>query len=137
MTYFHKTVERMVIFLLERLTKKYILNFDMLANADRIELRTKSDAPIKTITSPDTIEKVLAFARSHTEGWYTPWYGTPIPSIILNFYSASKSIGNFKIGGGFLECTQGVFWFRELERNDLDILMGILEYSEPYPLNLK
>jgi hypothetical protein len=104
-------------------------SFPPVENVVRIEVRTNSDASIKTITDEQTIMSILAFVNKRSGGWETPWYGVPVPTVVANLHSSSTLLGHFGVGANFFETQRkGGFFSRSAtvaERRQFMELLGI------------
>ncbi len=69
----------------------------------------------KTIISGQrSIDQIVAFVDSNREGWYTPWYGIPVPVITAEFYDGQSFKGSFGVGKNFLETQrEDGFWSKD------------------------
>lgn len=57
----------------------------------------------KKITDSQRISRIVAFVDAHRSGWGTPWYGVPVPSVVVEFYDGTEFKGHFGVGKNFLE----------------------------------
>lgn len=57
----------------------------------------------KKITDSQRISRIVAFVDAHRSGWGTPWYGVPVPSVVVEFYDGPEFKGHFGVGKNFLE----------------------------------
>lgn len=64
-------------------------SFPPFEHVSRIEVRTKSDAPISTITDKSQVASILAFVNARSDQWDTPWYGVPVPTVVVDLYAGT------------------------------------------------
>jgi hypothetical protein len=104
------------------------LSFEHLEKADRIVI-TKG-APSEVIaTCSDTAAVSYAsnFIRERSLGWTTPWYGTPVPSVVIEFYRGDTILGWFGIGRGFVTSERAPrFDFREVDPLECESLLRVV-----------
>ena len=106
-------------------------DFSPLSRADRIEIKTGMNQPVKAVTEPAQIKAVAGFIEHYQAGFGIPWLGAPIPKHVLNFYQGNQDLGGFGIGVSFLSAgpmnllTQEI---TERERDEVLKLLG-LEWS--------
>lgn len=108
------------------------LNFERLNNADRIKITNNLSDVLRETTDFREIKELAKFARSHQEGWYVPWYGSPVAGVRANFYQDNKYIGGFGVGQNFLS-THACRSFLTLKINDRDRsqIMKLLAVEDP------
>ena len=85
----------------------HAMTFDHLRDVDRVEVRTNHDKLLKTIQDAAVIAAAQAAVARHDLGWSTPWYGTPVPRLQVNFYKAGQLLGGYGVGIDFLTTDPG------------------------------
>jgi hypothetical protein len=103
-----------------------IHDFSYLDGATRIDVRTNLDKPIKTISDPAQIQGALAFVKQRKTGWGSPWYGPPVPQVVLNFYIDNRYLGGYGIGSNFLATNPEPFLSRSITVGERDEIMQLL-----------
>lgn len=80
-----------------------------------------------TITNSRTISQVVDFVDSHRTGWHTPWYGVPVPSVVIEFYNGTEFKGSFGVGKNFLETQRnGGFFSQSAAPDEVRGFLGLL-----------
>lgn len=101
--------------------------FDGLRDADRIEVTTSHTKVLAAIQDPDTIAAVHAIVARHDLGWSTPWFGTPVPTLQVNFYRGSRLLGGFGLGEDFLTSDPGRrFMMRSIPATETQEIVRLL-----------
>ena len=78
------------------------LDFSPLRDADRVEIRTRDDAPVKTLTDRRQIRAALDFVERHSSGWKDPVAGPRVPTFMLYFYREREALGAYGVGADYL-----------------------------------
>ncbi len=89
----------------------------------------ESDAsnPSPKITDSARISRIIAFVDSHREGWYTPWYGIPVPGVSIEFYNGTEFKGSFGVGKNFLEIQRdGGFYSQDATSDEVNSFLALL-----------
>lgn len=104
-------------------------SFPLFEHVTRIEVRTKSDAPISTITDKSQVASILAFVNARSDQWDTPWYGVPVPTVVADLYAGTVFLGHFGVGASFFELHRdGGFFSRaasDAERREFIKLLAV------------
>jgi hypothetical protein len=81
----------------------------------------------KVIDDLGRVQQFVGFAERHAAGWSTPWYGTPVAVVVLDFYGADGFKGHLGIGPGFLTTQRaGAFLSRALTAEDQAEILSII-----------
>lgn len=56
---------------------------------------------VRDLRHPRVIGALMAFVNSYAEGWYEPWYGTPISRVQIYFWKEQHRVGTFGSGEKF------------------------------------
>jgi hypothetical protein len=83
------------------------LTFDRLRAADRIDIRTNHQQPLRTIRDPEVIDAARDAVARHDAGWKTPWYGSPVPRLQVSFFHGTELVGGYGVGKDFLTTESG------------------------------
>lgn len=75
------------------------LDFSSLENADRIDVRTRSDVRVKEIVDPAQIKIATTFIKGHEGGWSESAAGPIVPDVMLYFFRGSRRLGGYGIAG--------------------------------------
>lgn len=108
------------------------IDFKPLERADRIEVRTRVDAPVKSINDPAQVQAARDFIRHYGSGWEDPLRGPLVPTFMLYFYEGQRGLGGFGIGSGYIVShppTAG-FWSRDVPPQEIDRLLRVLGLKE-------
>jgi hypothetical protein len=81
----------------------------------------------KKITDTQTISQIVAFTDAHRSGWSVPWYGIPVPSVVVEFYNGTEFKGSFGVGKNFLETQRdGGFFSQSAAPDVIDSFLAML-----------
>lgn len=108
------------------------IDFTPLERADRIEVRTRLDAPVKSITDPVQVRAALDFIKKYRSGGKDPLSGPLVPRFMLQFYTGQEGLGGFGVGSRHIVSnppTAG-FWSREVPRDEIDRLVRALALKD-------
>jgi hypothetical protein len=106
------------------------LTFEHLKDAERVEVRTNHDRLVRKVEDAVVMADARAFILAHADGWETPWYGTPVPRLQVNFYRGERLIGGFGVGRDFLTTDPGpVFMSRSVQGQDVEELLRRLSVA--------
>lgn len=109
------------------------MQFDHLLKTDRIIITDNLGKSLRVITDTSEIKKITDFTWSHRSGWETPWTGTPIALIRVNFYCKGSFVGDLGVGDDFLTSQGcGRFQSRNVSEKDREIIMGLFSVDDPY-----
>lgn len=78
------------------------LDFSPLRAADRVGIRTRDDAPLKTLTHRRQIRAALDFAERYSSGWGDPIAGPRVPAFMLYFYRDRAGLEAYGVGADYL-----------------------------------
>jgi hypothetical protein len=109
------------------------LDFSPLANADRIDVRTSADHPIKEITDAQQVAAAMAFIMKNADGWREHPSGPVVPDLMLYFYRGSSRLGGFGISRDHIVADPTVYgWLsRSISAEQRDTLLKALGLSLP------
>jgi hypothetical protein len=100
------------------------IDFQPLAEANRVEVRTSDQEFVKTVTDPAQIRIATDFIRRFETGWRDPLTGVRIPSLMLTFFRDNRFVGAYGIGDDYVVSnppTAG-FWSRKVPAEDIERL---------------
>ncbi len=106
--------------------------FPALGPVTLIKVSGKEKNEIETIISGQrSIEQIVDFVDSNRAGWYTPWYGIPVPAITAEFYDGQSFKGSFGVGKNFLETQRdGGFWSKEATPDEVRRFLDLVGKSK-------
>jgi hypothetical protein len=108
------------------------IDFKSLEGADRLEILTRNEVRVKTVTDPLQIRAALQFIETYESGWKDPLRGPLAPEIKLMFYQGSQGLGGFGIGKEHVVSdppTKG-FWARDVPADQIRRLVRTLGLRE-------
>ncbi len=111
------------------------IDFTLLADANRVEVRNSSSDLLKTITDPSQIRVAAEFIRQFESGWRDPASGVRVPVVMLRFYKDTRFVGAYGIGDDYVVSdppTAG-FWSRKVPAGDIDRLRRDLSIGNGGP----
>ena len=103
-------------------------NFPALGQVTAITVRGSDASNLSAkITDSARISQIVAFADSHRIGWYTPWYGVPVPRVSIEFYEGTEFKGSFGVGKTFLETQRdGGFYSQDATSDEVSTFLALL-----------
>jgi hypothetical protein len=97
-------------------------SFQPFEGTTRIEITDNLDSPPKTIRDPSRVGQIAAYVNRFPDRWggSADVFGTPVPTVVVNFYRADKFQGHFGAGGNFFETQRdGTFASRVVSEKDI------------------
>lgn len=108
------------------------LDFSPLERGDRIEVRTRAGALVRTITDRSQIQAAVDFIERYPSGWKDPLGGPRVPRLMLLFFRGDTGISGFGVGRGYIVSDPSTlgFWSRDIASDEIDGLVRALGLSE-------
>ena len=82
--------------------------------ADHAELRTNHDV-LKASLDVSTTRRIAEMIAGEGDGWYEPWYGTPVAKVHVRFLVGDRALATVGIGDSFLTAGPAGLLFKEVE----------------------
>jgi hypothetical protein len=108
------------------------IDFAPLERADRMEVRTRDGALVKTIRDGAQIRQAIAFIERYQSGWKDPVTGPVVPTFMLTFFKGDEGISGFGVGGRYIVShppTAG-FWSRTVPEEEATRLLEQLGLNQ-------
>lgn len=108
-------------------------SFPQFVAIDHVEIRCNSHG-VASVVDPASIDAMTKFANQHPDRWSTPWYGIPVPTVTLDFYSGKTFVGHFGSGAGFFETLRsGAFFSQDADAAALDQFKALVQSATNTP----
>jgi hypothetical protein len=108
------------------------IDFTPLERGDRMEIRTRDGALVKTITDAAQVRQAIEFIERYQSGWRDPVTGPVVPTFMLTFFKGEEGISGFGVGGRSIVShppTTG-FWSRSVPEAEVTRLLEQLGLSQ-------
>ena len=85
-----------------------------------------------TMTDAKSLSLLVDFIDERRAGWYTPWYGIPVPVVIVDLYDGNTFKGHFGVGKDFFETQrQGGFFFKDAKPTEVQGFLKLAGVNAP------
>jgi hypothetical protein len=109
------------------------MGFERLRQADRAVVTVDSRSVGTALRSKEALRALEEFAELHGSGWGSPWYGTPVARLRVDFFSGNRFLGDLGVGSNFLAAQGcGYVQSRKLAAADRAELVGLIGAADPY-----
>ena len=79
------------------------VTFPALNDVTRAEIRSSQNELVRQFSDPKQVQALVSFINARRTRWGTPWYGVPVPNLVVNLYTQDRFLGHFGCGDNFFE----------------------------------
>ena len=106
------------------------VTFPTLNDVTKAEIRSSQNELIKQFSDPKQVQAIVSFINARRTGWGAPWYGVPVPNLVVNLYSQDRFVGHFGCGDSFFETQRDSrgFFSRDAKQDEIREFKSLLGF---------